>query len=155
MGGRLRVQSTPGTGSRFDFELDLPATAVENDLPKRLSRILSPGRPVRAMVIDDVTDSRRVVADLLRRIGCDVTEASSAAEAVEIVDAARPEIAVVDIMMPGVDGIATATLLRGERAATSSCWRCRRRRRPNIAPDATRPDFTALLPNRSNWTDSR
>lgn len=112
MGGHLRVQSMPGHGTRFDFELTLPATAVENTLvSSRVGRVTLPDGVVRALVVDDVDESRRVVAEMLRRVGCETSEAASAAEAVSAASVFRPALALIDVMMPEVDGVEVASIL--------------------------------------------
>jgi two-component system, NarL family, response regulator LiaR len=64
-------------------------------------------RPWRAVVADDDALARRTVNDVLRRAGMVVVaEAANGLEAVELVRYHEPDLALIDIVMPGLDGIA-------------------------------------------------
>ncbi|MDB5290431.1 MAG: domain S-box [Phycisphaerales bacterium] len=111
MGGGLAVASSPGAGSRFYFTLPLrpaPGTSVT----RREIIALRPGQRVRAMVVDDVRENRSVLAAMLSRIGCEVTVAESGEEALLIAKKSPPDIAFLDVLMPGMDGMETARRLR-------------------------------------------
>lgn len=62
-------------------------------------------RPVRLMLVDDEAALREPLADYLTRQGFAVQQAASAAEAREILRAETPDLALLDIMMPGEDGL--------------------------------------------------
>jgi two-component system, NarL family, response regulator LiaR len=70
--------------------------------------------PLRAIVVDDDALARRVIADVLRQAGTIVVaEAADGTEGVELVRYHRPDLVVMDVVMPGVDGIAaTRRILR-------------------------------------------
>ena len=119
MGGQLAVISTPGQGSRFYFAIRLPASmrsaaavgsgsAWNHELLR-----LSPRSRVRALVVDDLEENRTVLAELLRGIGYEVATAGSGEEALQMAAAEVFDVALIDILMPRVDGIETATRLRG------------------------------------------
>jgi CheY-like chemotaxis protein len=61
-------------------------------------------RPTHILVVDDDFDLREAVADILRDEGFDVVEASNGAEALEQVARRKPDVMVLDLMMPVVDG---------------------------------------------------
>jgi DNA-binding response OmpR family regulator len=67
----------------------------------------------RALVVDDDGLVRMVVSEVLRQSGLEVCEAESGAQALEMFAASRPDIVVLDVMMPGLDGFATCAKLRG------------------------------------------
>ena len=74
---------------------------MEGDHPR------SPTRPVTAVVVDDDALARRMVIDVLERAGISVlAQAHDGADAIEVVNSHRPDIVVMDVLMPGVDGIA-------------------------------------------------
>src|SRR5256886_11566697 len=64
------------------------------------------------LVIDDEEVMREILETLLTREGYDVRVASSGAEGLEMARALPFDAAIVDIMMPGIDGIATLDELR-------------------------------------------
>jgi len=115
MGGSLSLESTPGEGSCFRFELELPS--AEGDLISkhgqtgRLCRLAEQHR-VRALVVDDVEDNREVLSGLLERAGIEVTMASSGAEALQLIAQQIPDIIFMDIRMPVMDGLTAVRQLR-------------------------------------------
>ncbi len=70
--------------------------------------------PLRVVVVDDDAFARRAIADVLRRSGTVVVaEAGDGTEGVELVHYHRPDLVIMDIIMPGVDGLAaTRRILR-------------------------------------------
>jgi CheY-like chemotaxis protein len=78
----------------------------------RVSRLKS-GYAVQALIADDLEENRRVLAELLQSIGCQVAVAEGGAEAVEACGVSRPDIVFMDIRMPGMDG----------REAAQRIWR--------------------------------
>lgn len=63
------------------------------------------GDVLRILIIDDQPTFRRHLRRLLILAGFAVVEAENIAEAVEKVSALQPDLAVVDVMLPGIDGI--------------------------------------------------
>ncbi|MBV9656913.1 MAG: CHASE domain-containing protein [Verrucomicrobia bacterium] len=115
MGGKLALDSTPGVGTRFFFELALPfaaetptAFAVESARPLRLAD----GAAIRALVVDDVAENRDVLAGMLAALGCQARTAAGGADALAAVARARPDVVFLDIWLPGDDGIAVARQMR-------------------------------------------
>jgi PAS domain S-box-containing protein len=118
MGGQLKLASDGRQGSTFFFRLQLPE--ADDSLPMRFAAAragravasLSPGSVVRALVVDDVAGNRAVLADLLSSVGCQVSLAEGGAEAIRQIERDPPDIAFIDMMMPGTGGVATAIELR-------------------------------------------
>ena len=79
------------------------APSAESTLsrPSRLSRDLS---RLRVLVVEDDEASAEYFAMALRIVGAQVTTASTAAEALRLVEAERPDVVLSDIAMPGRDG---------------------------------------------------
>jgi signal transduction histidine kinase/CheY-like chemotaxis protein len=114
MGGELLVQSTPGEGSRFWFEVPLAVSADEGEDPVSRLPVGYQGGRRRLLVVDDVAGNRRMLADLLSTLGFEVGEASDGEQALRCVRAQRPDLVLMDMAMPGVDGLEATRRLRAE-----------------------------------------
>jgi PAS domain S-box-containing protein len=114
MGGELGVESSRGQGSHF--HACIPILLSQDDPAGRavgmMSPRLAPGHQVKALVVDDVTENRQVLALLLRHMGCEVGIAGNGAEAVEMMEQAMPDIVFLDILMPAPNGLETAQVIR-------------------------------------------
>ncbi len=111
MGGTLRVDSVLGEGSRFHFQLPLvaarePASRGDADgtLPPLDARLV-PGQQVTALVVDDSTANRRILAGLLESAGVTVLTASGGLQGVELARTRRPDIVLMDLKMNDLDGL--------------------------------------------------
>jgi PAS domain S-box-containing protein len=115
MGGSLSLESNPGEGSSFRFELELPPAEADlilkSEQQGRFCRLAEPYR-VRALVVDDVEDNREVLSGLLDRAGIEVTMASSGAEALQLIARQKPDIIFMDVRMPVMDGLTAVRQLR-------------------------------------------
>ena len=67
----------------------------------------------RVLVVDDDAVVRMLVSEALRQSEIEVCEAESGTQALELFAASRPDLVILDVMMPGLDGFATCTKLRG------------------------------------------
>ena len=71
---------------------------------------------VSVLVVDDTTHVRSMLVDMLRLDGFDVVgEASSGLEALDVVDSADPHVVIMDLRMPGLDGLETTRRLKERR----------------------------------------
>ena len=72
----------------------------------------APTSPVRALVVDDESAIRRVVVAYLEQDGFEVTEAQDGLAAVERAERDKPDVIVLDLMLPGLDGIEACRRIR-------------------------------------------
>ena len=114
MGGDLLLLSS-GQGARFHLRLRI-ATATGGASPPHsvtLAQPLPEGQgAVRVLVVDDIATNRLVAKAHLRIHGLDTEEASSGEEAVEMIRQAPPDLVLLDMNMPDMDGIATLRQIR-------------------------------------------
>jgi PAS domain S-box-containing protein len=111
-GGTVRLRSTLGMGTTV--EVYLPRAFAEGPQPRtagpHASEILNAGGTI--LLVDDDSDARNIAAVLLREAGYVVREASSAAEAREILAARPVSLALVDYAMPIMSGYEFVRLAR-------------------------------------------
>ena len=69
------------------------------------------------MVVDDMADVLEVIALWLRSLGFDVVEASDGREAVELAAQVRPDLILIDLGMPVLDGLEATRRIRGREEA--------------------------------------
>ena len=112
-GGTLEARSGGlGRGSEFMLRLKaIPAPAASASGGARSALSQEPGRR-RLLVVDDNVDHAESVATLLRLDGHEVHTAYNGLEAIDAVDAVHPEVVLLDIGMPGLNGYETARRIR-------------------------------------------
>jgi PAS domain S-box-containing protein len=117
MGGDLKVESTQGVGSTFSFTV--PAPPVPEHLSERraggsvpgIDARLPAGEHLTALVADDNTVNRRVLASLLASAGIRVVTANGGREAVDLAIRIRPDVVLMDRRMSDLDGFEATRLI--------------------------------------------
>ncbi len=114
-GGDLRIRSAPGGGTTIDLLLPLTAeraTAGPRTLEPGAPPVLATSRLGPLLVIDDDDHVRIALAEMFRSAGYDVTEAENGADGLRVLDEIKPVLAVIDFIMPGLNGVQVARLAR-------------------------------------------
>ncbi len=75
----------------------------------------------RILVVDDDTALAEMIGIVLRTEGFDTVFCADGAQAVDAWRTERPDLILLDLMLPGVDGIEICTRVRAESARRSSC----------------------------------
>ena len=109
--GAISVESEGrGKGSQFTVALPFvaaaPAVAPADARPPKL----------RIVIVEDNDDNREMLAELLRSEGHDVLSADNGVDGTELILSERPDVALVDVGLPGLDGFGVATRVRSEAA---------------------------------------
>ena len=113
MGGQVQVSSEFGRGTRFRVELPLPLARQVKASPRKVPRVARyQGAPRRVLVVDDVAANRSLMCDFLTNAGFEVAEASDGSELVAAATRFRPDLILIDSVMPSVDGLEATRRLR-------------------------------------------
>jgi CheY-like chemotaxis protein len=114
MGGSLTVKSTVGKGSIFG--IILPLTPVKDWTPsisvQEQPIIGFTGGRKRILVVDDNWENRAVLLNLVTPLGFEVIEAGDGREGVKKTQDERPDLIVMDIVMPEIDGLEATRQIR-------------------------------------------
>ncbi|HEV2852065.1 MAG TPA: ATP-binding protein [Thermoanaerobaculia bacterium] len=113
-GGRVEA-SSPGLGQGSEFVIHLPARLpAEAALPAAELAAPSAARPLRVLVVEDNIDAAESLATLLRLWNHDVNVVHDGRTALEAARLQQPEVVLLDIGLPGLDGYQVARRLREE-----------------------------------------
>ncbi len=114
MGGAIDVRSAPGLGSEFRFTVRLAPAEDGGSVPDAETGDLS---ALRALIVEDNPTNRTVLENMLGAWGMHVTLAEDGRQALDLLVGRTPQdapfdLALVDMQMPRLDGIAFARALR-------------------------------------------
>lgn len=127
-GGAVWV-SSPGFGLGSTFSIALPVSEVAavvagspqatrdlaGSVADRLSSI-SPEAATQVLVVEDNDDGRDTLVEMLRGVGLDVEDARTGREAIEAVQRRTPDLVLLDLGLPDIDGYEVARTLRRQYA---------------------------------------
>jgi CheY-like chemotaxis protein len=109
-GGAVRIESEPGVGTtvrlyfrRADRDAEVPASGGKTGDELRRGR-----GQATVLVIDDDQDVRHFIAASLEEYGHEVIEAADGVEGIERYGASRPDLVIIDYIMPGLSGAEVA-----------------------------------------------
>jgi two-component system, sensor histidine kinase len=130
MGGRLEVDSRPGRGSRFGFELEMDEAAegvvahtpIDSRLggfdPLATSVLVEPAAPMSGTVllVEDNLVNRMIGVEMLRGFGLEVLEAEDGHKALQVLSERPVDLVLMDIQMPVMDGYEATQAIRQREA---------------------------------------
>jgi two-component system, chemotaxis family, CheB/CheR fusion protein len=108
-GGIVSAHSQgPGTGSEFVVRFPL----LQNALIQQTTRVPAPASPCRVVIVEDQDDAREMLRMLLETAGHKVFEAADGLEAAHVIQQEHPDVALLDIGLPGMNGYEVARRIR-------------------------------------------
>jgi len=107
MGSQIEVESIAGVGSKFWFDVCLQdATHFSKTTSKKSKGKITGyfGKKRKILVVDDRWENRSVIVNLLQPIGFELLEATDGHEGLTKAIELQPDLVIVDLVMPGMDG---------------------------------------------------
>jgi signal transduction histidine kinase/CheY-like chemotaxis protein len=125
MHGGTVLAISEGHGKGSEFTVRLPRPVESGDLPALATTHPGPGTTTasvgkRVLLVDDNVDAAELLAELLSTAGHTVTIVGDPLVALTVIDDLRPDVAVLDIGLPGMDGYDLAARIRA-RPGTAAC----------------------------------
>jgi signal transduction histidine kinase len=121
MGGWVRGASVPGEGATFTLEVPLrSAPPPEVRAPEPAAP--APGRPLQVLVADDDPINRQIAQRLLERLGHRVRTVSDGAAVVDAWRRGLDDVILMDLEMPGLDGLAATRAIRRDPSPARRPW---------------------------------
>jgi signal transduction histidine kinase len=121
MGGEITVRSEAGKGSTFRVKLHLPEVSrprIASTMEDRVRGYVGPRQTI--LVVDDNEVQRDLVRELLAPLGFNIVSAASGRECLQVAERNKPNLILLDVAMPEMDGWQVAQRIRRqsrERAA--------------------------------------
>jgi two-component system, chemotaxis family, CheB/CheR fusion protein len=110
------VAASAGLGQGSEFTLRLPLHEGPVETSASTTSISAPrsstNKTLQVLIVDDNVDAARTIAILLKRLGHEVKTASTGPAALELLKEFTPDVAVLDIGLPGMDGCELAQHIR-------------------------------------------
>ncbi|HEU0185728.1 MAG TPA: response regulator, partial [Blastocatellia bacterium] len=116
LGGDVGVESEVGVGSTFSATIPVRYSAEEKEpkAPPKVERLETPRSEFRVLLIDDDESARYVIRKILSRFSWLIDEAPGGEEGIRMARAARPDLILLDLKMPGLSGFEILSTLKSD-----------------------------------------
>ncbi|MCP4373679.1 MAG: response regulator, partial [Deltaproteobacteria bacterium] len=118
MGGSLTLESAVGRGSTFTAVIKevgvaaLSGLDTDKDKKSELNAICS--GPARVLIVDDIDCNRKLLKAYLEEFKFELVEVSNGLEAIENARKYRPDLVLLDMKMPVMDGFEASAILKND-----------------------------------------
>jgi CheY-like chemotaxis protein len=114
-GGTIEARSA-GAGQGSEFVVRLPTVVLREPVVKEIPDHVTAnnGSPLRILVVDDNEDGANSLGQMLQMMGNEVRVAHDGLAAIEAAEACRPQVILLDIGMPKLDGYDACRRIRNE-----------------------------------------
>jgi signal transduction histidine kinase/ActR/RegA family two-component response regulator len=113
MGSEIQVESTPGQGTIFSFEVTALVAEYEGSASRLGGQVLGYNGPrKRVLVVDDIDANRFVLAETLGQLGFEIEQAANGVEALKAGQATPTDLVLMDVRMPIMDGLEAMRLMQ-------------------------------------------
>ncbi len=120
MGSKINVASTLDQGSEFWFDIDFPKVEypIESLLVKNNNLKITgyQGEKRKILIVDDLDNNREVLVDFLTPLGFEIIQAKSGTETITKTEEHQPDLIILDLIMPNMDGWEVTRTLRQQPA---------------------------------------
>jgi len=112
-GGTVTARSE-GEGKGCEFVVTLPLVTAALDEPRRRHPAARAANGTRVVIVEDNADSREMLSKLLKLAGFECQDTFDGPSGVALIEAEKPDIAIVDVGLPGMDGFELARRIRAQ-----------------------------------------
>ncbi|MCJ8278884.1 MAG: ATP-binding protein [Rivularia sp. ALOHA_DT_140] len=120
MGSKINVDSNFGQGSQFWFDIDFPRVESSTKLAPFCNTNLKitgyQGTKRKILIVDDLDNNREILVNFLIPLGFEIIEACSGIETIAKTEEHQPDLIILDLVMPQMDGLEVTRTIRQQSA---------------------------------------